>query len=309
MKYLLAILIFFIVLFLYLHVQFHYKTGEDLEIYTIENPSKDKMEEICDIRQPVILDIGINNVKDDCKLQTLDENYGAFDVKIRNNNWNFKEGKQLHLPIILNEALKLFQGDDDKKLITENNYEFLEETGLIKTYKYNDGFLRPSMVSNCDYDLLSGSQGATTPLKYNNTYRNFYYVTSGNIKLKLIPPNYSKYLDIKKDYENKEYISPMNPWDIQKKYKRDFNKVKTLDVELKEGQLIFIPAYWHYSIYYTEISSVSVFKYRTYMNMVAILPTIIMEFLQQQNIDRKLFNNISKIANNKKLVTSNEKKE
>ena len=47
-------LIFCIVLFLYLHIYHHLKTSNDLEVYEIEKPSKDKLEEISDIRQPVI---------------------------------------------------------------------------------------------------------------------------------------------------------------------------------------------------------------------------------------------------------------
>ena len=88
MKYLIAILIFFLVLFIYLHVQYHFKTSDDLEVYTIENPSKEKMEEICDIRQPVILAIDIRGVRENCNILTLDDNYRAFDVKIRNNDFN-----------------------------------------------------------------------------------------------------------------------------------------------------------------------------------------------------------------------------
>ncbi|GAF78491.1 unnamed protein product, partial [marine sediment metagenome] len=57
MKYLITIFIFSIVLFLYLHVQYHLKTSSDLEIYTIDNPTKEKLEEICDLRQPVILNM------------------------------------------------------------------------------------------------------------------------------------------------------------------------------------------------------------------------------------------------------------
>ena len=48
------VLIFCLVLFLYLHVYFQLKTSDDLEIYEIDNPSKDKLEEICDLRQPVL---------------------------------------------------------------------------------------------------------------------------------------------------------------------------------------------------------------------------------------------------------------
>ena len=48
--------IFCLVLFFYLHIQFHLKTGEDLEMYEIDQPSKDRLEEICDLRQPVLFD-------------------------------------------------------------------------------------------------------------------------------------------------------------------------------------------------------------------------------------------------------------
>ena len=39
------VLVFCVVLFLYLHVFFHLKTSDDLEIYEIDNPSKEKLEE------------------------------------------------------------------------------------------------------------------------------------------------------------------------------------------------------------------------------------------------------------------------
>ena len=291
MKYVITILIFFIVLFIYLHVQYHFKTSEDLEVYTIENPSKEKMEEICDIRQPVILHIDILGVKENCNILTLDDNYGAFDVKIRNNDIT-DDNKELYLPFLLSEAFKLFQTDENKNLITESNMDFLKETGAIKHYKYNDGFLRPRMVSKCIYDIWCGNKNAYTPLRYLNNYRNFFYITKGNIKVKLIPPHYSKYLQVKKDYENGEFISPVNPWDVNKEHIADFNKVKVLDLELEEGKLLYIPAYWLFSIKYEDISSVSLFCYRTYMNTVSIMPDLIMQFLQKQNVKHKVLKSL-----------------
>ena len=55
-KIIIGFFIFCLVLFIYLHVQFHLKTSEDLEMYEIDQASKDKLEEICDIRQPVLFD-------------------------------------------------------------------------------------------------------------------------------------------------------------------------------------------------------------------------------------------------------------
>ena len=44
-----------VVLFIYVHVFFHISTSDDLEVYEIKMPSKDKLEELCDLKQPVKL--------------------------------------------------------------------------------------------------------------------------------------------------------------------------------------------------------------------------------------------------------------
>jgi len=286
MKYLLAIFIFCIVLFLYLHIQYHLKTSNELEVYTIENPSKEKLEEICDLRQPVIFEFHNPRLMESCNLTALDDHYGAFDIKLRNTHI-VDDGAEIYLPFLFKKVVTLFQNDKEEKFITENNNEFLEETSLIKNYKYNDGFLRPPMVSKCSYDLWSGSVAAQTPLRYDLHYRNFLYLTQGHVTLKLIPPHSSKYLHVIKDYEMGEYRSPINPWKVQLPYQAEFDKVKVLDIEMRPGKMIYIPAYWWYSIRYEKMSSICNFRYRTYINTLAILPQLTMCFLQRQNIKRE----------------------
>ena len=66
MKSLFTVLIFCIVLFIYIHINFHLRTSDDLEVYEIDQPSKDKLEEICDIRQPVIFDYNIDGLMTHC---------------------------------------------------------------------------------------------------------------------------------------------------------------------------------------------------------------------------------------------------
>ena len=283
-----AILIFCIVLFLYLHIYFQLKTSNDLEVYEIEQPSKEKLEEICDLRQPVIFDYQNESLLETCKLSQIVEHYSAFDVKLRNVK-EMDDNTDLHIPVTLKAALSIVSGDKDAKYVSEKNGDFLEETGIIKNYKYNDAFLRPPMVSNCFYDLLTASQNTETPLQYSVNYRNFYLVTHGIIKIKLIPPKSSRYLYPVDDYDNFEFRSPLNPWDIQRQYKADYDKIKTLEIELTPGKIIYIPAYWWFSIKFMEpLSSVCVFKYRTYMNTVAILPKLCMKTLQRQNTKREI---------------------
>ncbi len=41
-----SLFVFCAILFFYLHIQFHLKTSDDLEIYEIDNASKERVEEI-----------------------------------------------------------------------------------------------------------------------------------------------------------------------------------------------------------------------------------------------------------------------
>jgi hypothetical protein len=284
-----ALFVFCVILFFYLHIQFHLKTSDDLEIYEIEQASKDKMEEICDLRQPVLFDCDEDGDKiiQTTNKQTLINNYPVFEVKIRDNK-DITCDSELCVPLPLHVAAKLFNEDTKSSYFSEGNYDFLQETGAIKNMSYNDEFLRPRLVSNCYYDVLMGSSNVETPFHYDLNYRNYYIVTQGSIKVKLAPPKSAKYLYPVDDYENFEFRSPINPWTPQPKYKADFDKIKCLELTLVPGKFLYIPAYWWYTFKFDEDTSVSCFKYRTYMNNIAISPKIFMYALQNQNVDRKI---------------------
>ena len=69
---------------------------------------KDKLEEICDLRQPVLIDFDIDNIMENCNLSILDDNYGAFDIKLRDVKETDKNS-EMHLPFLFKEAINLFQ--------------------------------------------------------------------------------------------------------------------------------------------------------------------------------------------------------
>ena len=68
---------------MYLHIQFHLKTGDDLEIYEIDQASKDKLEEICDLRQPVMFDLENPKLIETTNKAYILKNYPVFEIKIR----------------------------------------------------------------------------------------------------------------------------------------------------------------------------------------------------------------------------------
>lgn len=287
MKIIFGFFIFCLVLFIYLHIQFHLKTSEDLEMYEIDQPSKDKLEEICDIRQPVLFDFDCQKIVETSNKTYISENYKAFEVKIRNIK-ELDSNAELYMPLPIHAAIKLFDEDKNSCYFSENNTDFLEETGVIKNLKYNDEFLRPSMVSNCNYDILMGSTNTCTPFRYEINYRNFLLLTEGSAQIKLAPPHSTKYLYPIYDYENFEFRSPVNPWSPQPKYSADFDKMKCLEFTLVPGKTLFIPAYWWYTIKFQKNTSISCFHYRTYMNNIAVVPYIGMHALQIQNVKRNV---------------------
>jgi hypothetical protein len=287
LKLFIAFFVFCIVLFIYLHVQFHLKTSNDLEVYELDMASKDKLDEICDLRQPVLFDFEHDNILQHTSVSSLINNYHAFEIKVRNvldPDYN----SEIYIPLPLHSAKKLFDEDKAETYFSENNNEFLQETGVVKHMQYNDEFIRPPMVSNCNYDVLLGSENVKTPLRYEINFRNFFLVTEGKVTIKLSPPQNSKYLYPIRDYENFEFRSPVNPWKVQPQYTAEFDKMKCLEVALVPGRMIHIPAYWWYSIHFEKNSSIASFKYRTYMNNAAILPHIAMHALQLQNIKREV---------------------
>lgn len=286
MEILINLLILTITLFLYIHIYNQIKTSNYLEVYEIENISKDKFEELCDLKQPLL----INNIGLlDFDIPHIQNNYGSFDIKITN-----KDATDMFLPMKFLTAIELFDKDSSANYISENNKEFLEETSLIKEFSINDLFLRPIGTSSIEYDLILGSINSCTPLSYNLNCRNYYSVLTGSIEVTLCPPKDYKYLYVNKDYENFKFTSMVNILEPQDEYKNEFDKVKFLRVVLEPNRLLQIPAYWFFSIKILESNTlISNFKYTTYMNSLAMVPELFIKFLQNNNIKK----NVAKVAN------------
>ena len=60
MNIIITTFIFAIVLFIYLHIFYHIKTSNDLEVYEVQNLSKERLEEVCNLRQPLTFYLDIN---------------------------------------------------------------------------------------------------------------------------------------------------------------------------------------------------------------------------------------------------------
>ena len=222
-------------------------------------------------------------------LNNINSNYGNFDIKLYT-----KENNNIHINIDFNKALEIFKNDISSNYISENNHDFLVESSLIKNLSTIDNLLRPYGVSSIEYDMIIGSTNSYTSFKYTLNPRNFLYVIDGTIDITLTIPDNKKYLQIEKDYNNNEFYSTLDIYNVTDNFIKDYNKIKFMKIILNKGDLLYIPSYWFYSLkLMTPQSNVINFKYTTYISNISILPTLIQSYLQNKNIKKnflKLYN-------------------
>jgi hypothetical protein len=291
MNVLVHICVFLIVLFLYVYVMNQFKKSEDLDIYEMDYSSNQNLQEICEIRQPVLFNFyAVNpNFFYDLSNRSIAK-YGSYDVKIKDAHDYYKENKNVEsVALSLASTLNLFENDNASHFFSENNEDFLDESGALKVVQTMDEFLKPTFTIHRNYDLLFGSLNSVTPLRYHTHYRQYLCVTSGKINVKMTPWKSHKYLYPIVDYENYEFRSPVHPIHPQSHYLKDYEKTKFVEFEVLKGYVLYIPPYWWYSIEYSEVNTfVAGVSYTTVMNSVSNLPNIMIHWLQQQNITKKI---------------------
>jgi hypothetical protein len=294
MDFLLTFFIFLTVVFLYIHIVHQYKRSEDLEVYEMDFSTNAHLQEVCDIRQPVTFHfypvIG-PNFFNKLTMEAIDTGHSSYDVRLKDTHDYEKatEGPVDYLVLPCGNVRSLMLTDPSAHFFTEQNGEFLEESGLARNLVHMNEYIKPSFTLNTHYDLTFGSKGATTPLRYHTHSRHYMCVTSGKIHVKMTPWKSTKYLHLYKDYDNYEFRSPVNPWKPQPEYQHDVDKAKFLEFDIYSGYVLYIPSYWWYSIRFeTESTSAITVTYDTAMGLIANLHDIGMYFLQQQNTTKKI---------------------
>ena len=83
---LLNILIFMIILLVYLHIYYHLKVSNDLEIFEHEISNKNNLEEILNLRQPVVINYNRQNLDTIFTLDNIYKKYHNTQLNLRKND-------------------------------------------------------------------------------------------------------------------------------------------------------------------------------------------------------------------------------
>ena len=303
MNMLFNIIIFFIVLFFYIHIASQYKKSEDLEIYEFDYINNKNLQDSCDLKQPLLFKYNEINSDfyDNVNFENL-LNKGSYDVKVKDINDYYNENNNVdYIVLPLNSSIQLINTDSKSKIFIENNHEYIEESGFYNDFHENDTFLKPSFTAITKYDIIVGSKNTFTPLRYHTNYRHFLSVNSGKICVKMTSWKSKKYLHEIDDYDNYEFRSPINVWNNdQNQYKNNIEKLKFIEFNVYPGYILYIPPYWWYSIKFIDESDnlITTFTYNSIMNCIANTPKYLLYFIQQNNIYKKYLKPINDSSKN-----------
>jgi hypothetical protein len=305
MDIIINIVIFLLIVFFYFHIHNQLKRNEDLEISEMDYYDNDSLQQVCELKQPILFEYKSINIDffHDVNLDVLFSNSNQ-EIKIKDYSDYFNENKTPDFILLpYQSANSLMISDTKNRYFSENNQEFIEETGLTNIFSSNNVFLKPSFTVNSKYDFIVGSANVAIPLRYHTHARQYLCVNSGKIHVKMTPWKSKKYLHSVKDYDNYEFRSPVNPWTAQNEYADEMAKLRFLEFDIYAGYVLYIPPYWWYSMKFTDSKDnlVTVFSYDNAASFITNIPYYSLYYLQQSNITK-----IIKNPDEKKTETNGE---
>ena len=301
MEFYITFFIFIVILFLYVHIMSQFKKSEELEIYEMDYTTNTQLQEICNAKQPILFEFKTINPDIFTDLDsTTFLKHSSCDVRVRDTNdlYGTSSSSSSADSVLLkyDSFRRLAIADTRSHFISEGNMDFIEESGLYSEYAELNPYLKPAWTIQTKYDVLQGSEGAYTPLRYHTDERRFNIVSSGKISVKMTPWKSRKYLHPVIDFSTYEFRSPIDAWvnANNEKYMNDIDKLKFLEFDVNEGFILYVPPYWWYSIKYSTAETLVLeATYNTSPRLMANSWDIIQYYLQQSNTTTKVTKTIS----------------
>jgi hypothetical protein len=280
MHFIVQFILFLVIVFFYLHIRFQLKINNNLEVYEIDYDNNDNLQSLCDVRLPILFE-----APPDMTQFAIPHAGGAHartDVWVRDTR---DPTDAPSVKLSWSAANELMRNGGEFYYSIENG-DFLEETDLVGDYQKNDHLLRPPLTARADYDVMLGARHATTPLCFHTDNRRFFYVARGQITVKLATWKNEKHLQPTYNWKDFKFISPVDVWAAEPE------NVRFMEILVPRGKIVYIPAYWFYSIKFThqeedDASIVECYSYQTYISLLSIAPKLVMHtFYKTANVIR-----------------------
>ena len=248
-KIILLILISLIILHLYALKT----TNVNIEILQVNNPSKEKFEEIISNKLPTVI-TGCMNDWDEFIYWSPDylkENYPEINIKISKGIVEQEKTKINTLKI--KEFVDWIKVAEEKNksdaLYCNEDLDFLNKIGKTEVLNNLSYKFDPILKVTKQYAFWMGGEGTKTGIHYDKDYRNLLCQVYGTKKIYLWNPNQSDFLYKSNKYDTSAALSCVNFWNKEdyKKYPK-FNKSNYIEIILHPGQILYIPPYWWHAV-------------------------------------------------------------
>jgi hypothetical protein len=277
----LSIIIFVIILTVYMHVIEEYKISEDLEIYEMDFKDNKQLQDICNLKQPVLFNLEEAEPTFFKMVDIIGVSKTSVIVKDKSDIDN---ANYIKLPY--DSAQTLMNADTSARFYSERNSKIASETSYDFTKL--DTHLKPALTIQSKRELLFGSNGAHTVMRYHTEHRKFLAIRKGRIHVKMTPWRSNRFLHITKDYVNYDFRSKVDVWEPHSKYEPDMEQLKFLEFDIDAGYVLNIPPYWLYSIKYSNEDRCELYEltYNTPMNAISNFHLWGLYYIQRQNLKR-----------------------
>lgn len=285
------VLIFIITLFMYLHIYTFLHTNPELKMYDIKFDSKEQMEDLRKDKTPMKID-NLNTSYFSNAFQffslsfdftTLPEGEKNISLYSYDDFLRLNEDNTIILPstkFSIDKYLKS-QSEMDPSFgyFSRDNEEFVNKY-LVKTLDLLGIYLKPELVTKTKYDMLLGMKNMQTGLRYSLSSHLYILIKQGKCKIRMYSPDI-----VSKLYPKYTNQLDVNVWDIEKS--QDIHTYKHLDIDVKEGDVVYIPTYWSYSIKYDSPGIIFTVNYDTVMSEFMSVPYKVIEYISYLNVNTK----------------------
>lgn len=285
------VLIFILTLFIYLHVCTFLHTNPEVKMYNINFESKEQMDDlrkdktplkICNLNTPYFSNAFqfFSLLLDFRSLEESEKNISLYSYEdfLGLNNDDRKIIPSTRFAI--DKYIK-FQNENDLSFgyFSRDNEEFVNKY-MKKTLDLLSIYLKPELVTQTRYDMLLGMKNMQTGLRYAFSSHLYILIKQGKCRIRMYSPDI-----VSKMYRKYHNQLEVNVWDQETP--QDIHAYKHLDIELKEGDIVYIPTYWSYSIMYDTPGIIFTLNYETVMSQFMSIPYKAIEYISYLNVSTK----------------------
>ena len=235
--------IFIIVMFLYIHINYHLRVSNEREVHKLHGPLRGYLDDLCAARQPVVFN-SPHPSKFGHKLSA--DNIAQESpsiVAIRDGkSLPYKEARQAGVCTIERRAL-------DRANILVGTAAWLTP-------------LEPVGTVTTKHELAHGARGASTNLTQEFSFRHYIMPCDSMVTVKLLAPSFSRYTNTITVAHTAFPSQQATGWEWEEGNGE-------IEVMLEPGQALYIPSHWWFAVRFDSPGILMHFRFVTSMNYIA----------------------------------------